>query len=465
MWGLCGDFINFELLKYFVMASINPIITGKSTIRTIHIRLRKGRKHDYSASSGLLINPKDWNKQTKRPKETTAKLKNLKSDLDDLISFIQHNLNKITRDGLEPSKKWLENITNTFFNKESKEQNAEIIYWINYISDNPKLFKNSVGKKGLSENRVKQLKTLKGVFEKYQKNHNYKVIEINQLFYDKFFIWLADNQKYAHNTAKKYSDDILATGRHARTFKIPCSTELNTIDRVKAMKIKPIVIEEDEIQKIINASLEKKYQENARKWLLLGFQLAQRVSDLLPLTEQNIQYIPNLKNELVKCFVFIQKKSQGTKEMVLTIDEQIEELLNDGFPTKISSQKFNLYIKEVCKIAKIDKLTNGSISKVIKVDGKKVKRNVEGVYAKHELITSHTMRKTGTTHYYQVFGAKAKHFSGHDKEETLNLYVNDDRSRKVSQGQQLRKEFFQYKKEEEKKKKESKLTIVKSSSS
>jgi len=441
------------------MASINPIITGKSTIRTIHIRLRKGRKHDYSASSGLLINPKDWNKQTKRPKETTAKLKNLKSDLDDLISFIQHNLNKITREGLEPSKKWLENITNTFFNKESKEQNAEIIYWITYISDNPKLFKNSVGKKGLSVNRVKQLKTLKGVFKKYQKNHNYKVIEINQLFYDKFFIWLTDNQKYAHNTAKKYSDDILATGRHARSYEIPYSTELNTVERVKTKKIKPIVIEEDEIQKIINTTLEKKYQENARKWLLLGFQLAQRVSDLLPLTEQNIHYIPNLKNELVKCFVFIQKKSQGTKEIVLPIDEQIEELIKDGLPTKISSPKFNKYIKEVCKIAKINKLTNGSISKVIKVDGEKVKRNVEGVYAKHELITAHTMRKTATTHYYQVFGSKVKHITGHEKEETVNLYVNDDRSRKVSQIQQLRNEYSEYKKVENSKK-EPQLKIV-----
>lgn len=446
------------------MASINPFIKGKSKTPTINIRLKKGTKHDYSSSSGFLINRNDWNKQTKRPKETTAELKNLKSDIDELVSFIQNNLNQISKGGLEPSKKWLDTIVNKFLKKESKEQNAEIIYWINYVIDNPKLFKNSVGKKGLSENRIKQYKTLRSVFKKYQKNHNYKVIEINQLFYDKFFIWLTDTQKYAHNTAKKYSDDIIATGRHARSYEIPYSTELNTIERVKIKKIKPIVIEKDEIQNIINANLEKKYQENARKWLLLGFQLAQRVSDLLPLTEQNIEYIPNLKNELVKCFVFTQKKSQGTKEMVLPIDEPIEELLKDGFPTKISSPKFNKYIKEVCEIAKIDKLTNGSISKVIKVDGEKVKRNVEGVYAKHELITAHTMRKTGTTHYYQVFGAKAKHFTGHEKEETLNLYVNDDRSRKISQTQQLRNEYFEYHKEDDskKEKKEPKLTVVKS---
>ena len=82
---------------------------------------------------------------------------------------------------------------------------------------------------------------------------------------------------------------------------------------------------------IITKLDEKKNQENALKWLLLGLQLAQRVSNLLPLTEQNILHIPNLKNELVKCFVFTQKKSQDTKEIVLPIDEPIEELLKDGF--------------------------------------------------------------------------------------------------------------------------------------
>ncbi len=446
------------------MASINPIIKGKSGTSTIYVRLKSGRTHDYTTSSGLLINPKDWNKQTKRPKETNAELKNLKSDLDDLISFIQHNLNKITRDGLEPSKKWLENITNTFLNKENQEQNAEITFWINYVIDNPKLFKNSIGTKGLSVNRIKQLKTLKGVFKRYQKNHNFKVIEINQLFYDKFFVWLTDNQIYAHNTAKKFSDDILAIGRHARTYKIPYSTELNIIERVKSKKIKPIVIEEEEIQKIINADLNKKHLINARKWLLLGFHLAQRVCDLLPLTEKNILHIPNLNNDLVKCLVFIQKKSHGTKEILIPIDHKIEELLKDGFPNKISSQKFNDYIKEVCKIARINKLTNGSISKVIKLNGKKIKRNVDGIYPKHELITAHTMRKTGTTHYYQVFGSKVKHITGHSKEETVNIYVNDDRSRKVSQIQQLQKEFYEYKNEEQRKsnKKEPQLTIVKS---
>jgi len=443
------------------MASINPIIKSKAGTSTIYIRFVNGRKHDYTITTGFIINSKNWNIKTKRPKESTAELKNLKSDLDDLTNFIQSNLNEITKQGLEPSKKWLDNVINTFLNKESKEQNASISYWIKYIYENPKQFKNSIKQKGLSLNRIKQLKTLENVFDKFQGKHSFKVIEITQSFYDNFFIWLTDEQKYANNTAKKYSDDVLAVGRHARTFKIPFSPELAIIERVSLNKHKPIVLEEEEIQKIIDADLEKKHLENARKWLLLGLQLAQRVSDLLPLTDRNIQYIPNLKNELVKCLVLIQKKSQNTKEIIIPINNELEELLKDGFPTKISEPKFNKYIKTVCETAKINKLTNGSISKTVKINGEKVKRNVEALYPKHELITAHTMRRTGTTHYYQAFGSKVKHITGHSKEETVNQYVNDERSRKVSQVQQLQKENAEYyKKEEPKEKRESNLTIV-----
>ncbi|MDO6425212.1 hypothetical protein Q4521_22230, partial [Saccharophagus degradans] len=81
---------------------------------------------------------------------------------------------------LEPSKKWLETVFNKFANKEEKQQNASIDYWIKFVIDNPHLFENSIGEKGLSKNRIKQLNTLLNVFKKYQKNHVYKIVEIDQ---------------------------------------------------------------------------------------------------------------------------------------------------------------------------------------------------------------------------------------------------------------------------------------------
>jgi len=422
------------------MASIRPILKSRGAIKTIYIRLRSGANHDYTLTTDFTINTKDWNKSTARPKTNTAQNKVIKSNLDALCSVIQNELNKISLNGLEPSKLWLDKVYNSFTNRESKEQNAEISFWLDYIYKNPHLFENSTGGKGLSKNRIKQYKTLLNIFNLYQGNHKYKIIEIDQFFYDSFFSWLRTKRNYAHSTSKKYADDLVATANHARAFKIPISSELNFIKRPKDKKTEPIVIEEYEIQQVIEAELTKPYLENTRKWFLLGLQLAQRVSDLLPITKNNIQYVNNLDNELVKCLVFNQKKSQGTKEIVIPFDEELEEILKDGFPTKISSQRFNEYIKEVCEIAEINTPKVGEIVTTIKIDGKTVKRKQKGTFPKYKLITSHTLRKTATTHYYQVAGAKVKSITGHQKEETVNLYVNEERSRKLSQVQEIRKE-------------------------
>lgn len=445
------------------MASISPLIKTKGQTSTIYIRLRSGRNHDYTISTGLTIDSKNWNPKTKRPKESTAELKKLKNKIESIVRCIQDGLNDISIQGLEPSKKWLETIYNKFTNKEEKEQNASIEYWIEFVVDNPHLFENSIGEKGLSKNRIKQLNTLLNVFKKYQKKHVYKIVEIDQFFYDSFIHWQISKEGYSHNTAKKYSDDLIAIGRHARRYKIPVSQELDYIKRIKRRNPKPIVLENDEIQSIVNLEITNERLLNARKWFLLGLQMAQRVSDLLPLTENNIKYHPDLDGELTKCFVFTQKKSQDTKEIVIPIDEVIEEILDDGFPTPLSEQRFNEYLKEICKLAEINKPTEGAITQVVEINGKKRKRKKEGVFPKWQLITTHTLRKTATTHYYQVFGSQVKHITGHSKEETVNIYVNQDRSRKLSQVKKMRNEYNQLQKSKEKLQKSNKaqMTVLK----
>ncbi|MDO6736504.1 tyrosine-type recombinase/integrase [Wenyingzhuangia sp. 2_MG-2023] len=442
------------------MASITPFIKTKGKTSTIYVRLRSGRTHDYTISTGLNIDVNKWNPKTKRPKESTADLKNLKTVLDALISHIQAELNNISIQGLEPSKKWLETVFNKFANKEEKQQNASIDYWIKFVIDNPHLFENSIGEKGLSKNRIKQLNTLLNVFKKYQKNHVYKIVEIDQFFYDNFIHWQISKEGYSHNTAKKYSDDLIAIGRHARRYKIPASQELDYIKRIKRRNPKPIVLENDEIQSIIKLEITNERLLNTRKWFLLGLQMAQRVSDLLPLTEDNIKYHPDLDGELTKCFVFTQKKSQNTKEIVIPIDEVIEQIIKNGLPTPLSEQRFNEYLKEICKLAEINKPTDGAITQIVEINGKKCKRKIEGVFPKWQLITSHTLRKTATTHYYQVFGSQVKHITGHSKEETVNIYVNQDRSRKLSQVKKMRNEYNQLQKVKEELQKSNKVQMT-----
>src|SRR5690606_29018926 len=83
----------------------------------------------------------------------------------------------------------------------------------------------------------------------------------------------------------------------------------------------------------------------------------------------------------------------------------------------ISGQKFNEYIKECCEVAKINTPTT-----VSRFSGNK---RVDKTVPKHELITSHTARKTFVTNSL-IFGMKemvVRNITGHKKESTFKRYV------------------------------------------
>lgn len=83
----------------------------------------------------------------------------------------------------------------------------------------------------------------------------------------------------------------------------------------------------------------------------------------------------------------------------------------------ISSQKFNKYLKECCKNVGIDTATT-----ITRYVGQK---RIDKTLPKHELITSHTARKTFITNSL-VLGMKemiVRNITGHKKEESFRKYV------------------------------------------
>ena len=61
---------------------------------SIKVRVSLGRGNDIELSTGFTINPKDWSKDTDRPKQNTAENKLIFNNLKKLDSFIFENLNK-----------------------------------------------------------------------------------------------------------------------------------------------------------------------------------------------------------------------------------------------------------------------------------------------------------------------------------------------------------------------------------
>ncbi len=71
------------------------------------------------------------------------------------------------------------------------------------------------------------------------------------------------------------------------------------------------------------------------------------------------------------------------KRVTIPVLEKTKEIIRDGLPYKISIQKFNKHIKEICRIAEISEMINDSKITVTEIGkGNKEKRKVSGTYPK-----------------------------------------------------------------------------------
>ena len=87
-----------------------------------------------------------------------------------------------------------------------------------------------------------------------------------------------------------------------------------------------------------------------------------------------------------------------TKQIAtIPLHPQVEKILqvrNGEFPRTISEQKFNLYIKEICKEAGFTELIESTLL------NPETKRKEPGTYEKWELVTSHICRRSFVTNLY-----------------------------------------------------------------
>lgn len=91
-----------------------------------------------------------------------------------------------------------------------------------------------------------------------------------------------------------------------------------------------------------------------------------------------------------------QQKTKKTVTPAIT-SEHIENYINNEFPYKISIQKFNDYLKDLCKECEINEPTKG------KIYDKESKRKKLDTYPKFKLVSSHICRRTMATLNYKMF--------------------------------------------------------------
>ena len=126
---------------------------------------------------------------------------------------------------------------------------------------------------------------------------------------------------------------------------------------------------------------------NARNWFLIGCNTGLRVSDLMQLSTDDID-----GNNIIK------KTKKTGANVVIPITKQLKELIKDGFPRPISGQRYNDYIKEICRDANI---------------------------TKWQKVSSHTARRSFATNMYQkgIPAANLMLITGHTTESSFYKYI------------------------------------------
>lgn len=377
------------------MATVKFYIQSKADSAPIYVYLSLGRGKLYHCKTGLIISPSDWSETTHFPKQTTTSNKNTTSKLRKLKDFIldevnNSNLNEINRE-------WLLSKIDIYFDRvEAVDLDYLTIYGEHFIK-HLKYKKNRQGGTGVSISTKKKYQTIVNkliAFEK-QRGQKIKLTDVDAKFRTDIIDYFYDVDRLSDNTIGRYLKFIKSICLDAQRNGYKVSVQLDHFHgfTVKAPKV---ILSLDEIEKIKKTKFISEAHEVAKDWLIIGCFTGQRVSDLLRMKKSFIQHIQD--------YNFIVLEQVKTKKLVqIPIHFEVQEILNkrngefpSTFANTMDSSKamFNLYLKQVCKIAEINTVVNGNKYNEVK------KRYINGDYPKNELVSSHICRRSFASNFY-----------------------------------------------------------------
>lgn len=374
------------------MATIKCILQSKSETANIYIQFSIGRGKVYKRKSGFVVNAKHWSVSSGQPLQNNDGNKALKSKLDKLSTFIIDAYNLAINNSETINNEWLQ-LQIDLFNNKAPVTSLDILtnYIEKYIEEAP--FKPN-GKKstGLSTGRVNNLRLFFNTIKRFEaetmKGKEVLIKDINLKFAEEYKNWLFQ-KKYSINYIGKNIANLKTICFDAEKNGIETSTQYKSIKTLKETKApeQVVYLSEEEQEAIKNTILKRESLINARKWLLLGCLIGQRGGDLLNITEKNIKEINGVK--------IIELKQQKTGKLVaIPLLPEALEIIESGFPYKISLPRFNEYIKDICKETKLNEPITGRKKE------KSSQPNTIGTFPKYEMVTSHVCRRSFATNYY-----------------------------------------------------------------
>jgi hypothetical protein len=330
----------------------------------------------------------------------------------ELNKIKKHILKEFTNkpDQTSLSKAWIETeISQYYFNSNDyipKALTEYIEFYLKVRSDN------------LKDSTKKKYRVLKNKIIRYEEKRNQTVLikNIGERFKDDFEKYQKEN-KYAQNTIHRDIGLIKTYCKHARKYGLETHPQLDFL-KVEQEEVDVIYLNDSELDSIREMKNLSNDMQTTKDWLLLSCNLGQRVSDFM-----EFDFSKTWWEDGFGYMNFIQQKTD--KRMTIPLFQEVVNILkrnNNNFPKKMQHTKYNKNLKELCKIAGINKKIPGRVLQ--KVEGVEGYRRVKGEYEKYNLISSHVGRRSFATNYYgKIKTSYIISITGHTTEKMYRNYL------------------------------------------
>jgi len=326
--------------------------------------------------------------------------------LSDVEEEVTNRINYNSRKGLLTTKEEIAGILTELNGKELKR-----LSFIDFAQD-------FIDKSTFAPNTKKGYQTTINSLEEYSAKRK-KLIDFNSIdlnFYDSYTTYLWKEKGLNDNTVGTHIKHIKTLMNEAFERDLHNNLKFKKKGFVVMRKDSDSVyLTEREIDKLLALDLSNdKKLERVRDVFCIGCWLGLRYSDLIRVTKDKIieeDGMTLLKIEMEK-----------TKSVVrIPINPKARPLLEkyDYNLPAISSQKFNHYLKDITKNEK------AGLKAEVEVTTMKAGQKERNKYPKHELITSHTARRSFATNLY-LHGVQSHVImavTGHKTEKAFRAYL------------------------------------------
>jgi integrase len=388
----------------------------KTDYVSIFLRFWDSNRTDLTARTGLVTKFDDWStlKQKVKPKADAKQKDFINNNLKELETFIIEKYNIDFNSRKPITKNWLKDNIENFFGRTKKDElhKAYFVEWIKdfLLTAENRIYKGNKITKSTKDNYTKVYNRL--VEFETSTNSKLRFEDIDLKFYTAFVNYCKDVKKYSNNTIGNLITRIKFFCRQIELENLPINPQFKHSEFMAiSNKTFDIYLTETEINKIYNHDFSKSLRlDNARDLFIIGLRTGLRVSDFLQLKNIDINK------------GFIEIETTKTKEtVIIPLHPQVKAIIekNDNkLPRTISDQRFNLYIKEICKDAGITETVKGAIV------NPETNRKEVGRYEKYKLVSSHTCRRSFASNLYgNLPNMVIMSITGHKTETSFLKYI------------------------------------------